>query len=144
MKRIQFFFESPTSVLKSRNKLRSFLLKMMKEHKKEVECINIIFCDDPYLLSINKSFLGHDYFTDIITFDLSDKTQSLLQAEIYISIDRVKENAALHQSTYQKELHRVLFHGFLHLAGFKDKSKQQKSIMREEENKLLSKYFSSK
>lgn len=116
----------------------------MKAQHKEVGSINIIFCSDQYLLSINKSYLGHDYFTDIITFDLTEKKNSAIQAEIYISLDRVKENAKLHQASVHTELHRVLFHGFLHLLGFKDKSKSQKDSMRKAEDKMLKQYFESK
>lgn len=144
MKPIQFFFESPAPAIKERNKLRSFLIKVLRENQKVVDSINVIFCSDSYLLSINKSFLNHDYYTDIITFDLSKNKKAPLQAEIYISVDRVKENAITHQSTIKTELHRVIFHGFLHLVGYSDKTKSQQLIMRKEENKLLNRYFGLK
>lgn len=144
MKPIQFFFESPAPAIKERNKLRSFLIKVLLENKKTVESINVIFCSDAYLLSINKSFLHHDYYTDIITFDLSIDKKASLQAEIYISVDRVKDNAITHQSTIKIELHRVIFHGVLHLVGYSDKTKSQKLIMRKEENRLLNRYFGLK
>lgn len=88
--------------------------------------------------------MNHDYYTDIITFDLSKDKKAALQAEIYISVDRVKENAVTHQSTIKIELHRVIFHGFLHLVGYSDKTKSQQLIMRKKENKLLNRYFGLK
>lgn len=144
MKPIQFFFETPFPIIKEKNKLRSFLIQLLQEKKKLIQQINIVFCSDAYLLSINKSFLNHNYYTDIITFDLSEHKKAPIHAEIYISIDRVKENSITHKSTLKTEIHRVIFHGFLHLIGYKDKTKSQKLIMRKEEEKLLDRYFELK
>lgn len=112
---------------------------MFLPETKNIE-INYIFCTDEYLLQINQDFLQHDTYTDIITFDLSVK-QNVLNAEIYISIDRVSENAGKFNIPYTQELHRVIFHGVLHLCGFKDKNIQDKEKMRKMEDKCLASYF---
>ena len=101
--------------------------------------INYIFCTDKALLEINRQFLSHDFYTDIITFDLSDANE--VQAEIYISVDRVKDNAKKLGVSFKSEMHRVVFHGVLHLCGYMDKSKQDKEDMRRMENLYLSKYL---
>jgi len=88
---------------------------------------------------LNKSFLAHDYYTDIITFDLSES--NLLTAEIYISVDRVRDNAVSFEKTFKEELHRVIFHGVLHLCGYKDKRPSDQKKMRAMENRALSHYF---
>ncbi len=85
--------------------------------------LQYIFCSDAYLLDINREYLQHDFFTDIITFDLSEKGQPI-NAEIYISVERVRDNAANYNSSFRKEIHRVIFHGVLHLCGYKDKSQK--------------------
>jgi rRNA maturation RNase YbeY len=90
-------------------------------------------------LNINKKFLQHAYFTDVITFDLSENES--LNGEIYISVDRVRENAGFYGVSIKEELHRVVFHGFLHLLGFSDKSPAQQKIMKKQENALLEAYF---
>lgn len=101
--------------------------------------VNYIFCTDKALLKINQDFLKHDYYTDIITFDLSEGDEVV--AEIYISIDRVKDNARKLGVSFQRELHRVIFHGALHLCGYKDKSPKDSTMMRNREDFYLKKYF---
>lgn len=109
----------------------------------ELESLSIVFCSDNYLHSINLQYLQHDTFTDIITFDYAHDPK-LIHGELYISYQRVKENAyQLHIPIY-KELHRVLFHGILHLLGYKDKLKQDEEIMRNKEEYYLRLYFSNK
>ena len=103
---------------------------------KSLEEVNLIFCSDEYLLQKNIEFLQHDYYTDIITFDLSEE-KGLIEGDIYISIDRVKDNAKLNSVLFETELKRVMAHGLLHLIGFKDKSKKEISDMREAENQAL-------
>jgi len=93
------------------------------------------------LLGINRDYLQHDYYTDIITFDLSPSSKSPLEAELYISIDRVKENASILGQPFYRELHRVIFHGLLHLLGYKDKQKKDQALMRALEDRLLAEYF---
>lgn len=141
MSSIQFFCLKPAPVLRERNRLKSFLLKRASLEKKSIASLNVIFCDDAYLLSINRDFLKHDYYTDIITFDLSPSKKSPIEAEIYISLDRVRENAMVHQTTYKTELHRVIFHGLLHLLGYRDKKQADQLLMRKMEDRLLKAYF---
>ena len=141
MSAIHFFFPAPVAGLRKRNALKSFLSKTAKNNKRPIESLNVIFCSDDYLLEINRSYLQHDYYTDIITFDLSSSPKSPITAELYISIDRVKDNARQMGTTIQRELHRVIFHGLLHLAGYKDKSPRDQKQMREKEEQLLRKYF---
>ncbi len=97
--------------------------------------IQIIFCTDAYLLDVNRKYLSHDYFTDIITFD--DSSEGKLNGDLLISIDRVKENAIEFGVSFDEELNRVIVHGILHLIGFKDKSNKDRQKMREAENKAL-------
>ncbi len=107
--------------------------------------INYIFCDDDSLHKLNLEFLNHDTFTDIISFD--NTIGKLISGDIFISVERVKENAETFNVPFNDELHRVMIHGILHYLGFKDKNKEQKSIMRSEENKCLlnlNNYFSDK
>lgn len=141
MSAIHFFFPAPVYVLRQRNPLKAFLTQTAKNNKRPIESLNIIFCSDEYLLEINRSYLQHDYYTDIITFDLSRSKKSPITAELYISIDRVKDNARQLGTTIQTELHRVIFHGLLHLLGYKDKSPRDQKQMREKEEQLLQKYF---
>jgi len=121
-----------------KNKLatKSWLKSVANVRGFSVSDIQYVFCSDEYLLDINRNFLQHDYFTDIITFDLSEKKGELC-SEIYISIPRVKENAQDFGVTFQEELYRVMAHGVLHLCGLKDKTPQQEKKMREAENQAL-------
>lgn len=100
----------------------------------DVEKVDYIFCSDNYLLEINKKYLQHDYYTDIITFPLSENP---IEANVFISIDRVKENADLYKVTFEHELHRVMAHGILHLLGYNDSTHEEKQIMRQQEDSLL-------
>jgi probable rRNA maturation factor len=115
---------------------------MVKKEGKQLAELQYIFCSDEYLLAINREFLHHDFFTDIITFDLSEKGQPI-NAEIYISVDRVGENAADYSSSFKKELHRVIFHGALHLCGYKDKKPKDVQLMRQMEDEWLVLYSRS-
>lgn len=127
--------------LNQRKKLKDFIVEQLIKSGRESCEINYIFCSDDYLLQINKQHLQHDYYTDIITFELSPKDAKHLQSDIYISIERVKDNAALYNLTFSREMHRVMFHGILHLTGYKDKTKDQIVKMREAEEKFLNSYF---
>ena len=103
---------------------------------KELGEVNYIFCDDEYLLNINKQFLNHDYYTDIISFDYSEG--DLVQGDIFISMDRVKENADDYKICFEDELKRVIIHGILHYCGYKDKTEEEEIIMRmKEDEKIL-------
>ncbi len=105
-----------------------------------LESLNYIFCTDEYLIEVNQQFLQHDYYTDIITFDLSEQGGPIV-GEIYISIDRVRDNARANATKVYEELHRVIFHGALHLCGYKDKKPAEIREMRAKEDYYLAKYF---
>lgn len=137
---VHFFFADSTITLKQRNRLKQFIEEVFKKEGKRLSCLNYIFCSDKYLLNINRQYLNHDYYTDIITFDISGKGEPL-SGEIYISADRVKDNAAQLRTTISNEIHRVIFHGVLHLCGYKDKTRVQQKQMRLKENQYLMKYF---
>lgn len=137
---VYFFFQHKKVSLTNRSDLKRFLITLFKKEKTGLASLNYIFTTDKKLLEINRQYLNHNMYTDIVTFDLSDKAKPK-QAEIYISYDRVKENAQSHLSTTSKELHRVIFHGALHLCGYKDKTAADKKKMREKEEYYLSKYF---
>lgn len=123
--------------LKNPEKLKSWLQEIIqKEHQKIEGEILYIFTDDTYLYSINKKFLNHDTFTDIITFD-SSVDNDIISGEIYVSIERIKENSQTHHQDFEMELARVMVHGILHLIGFKDKTSEEKAIMRVQEDNCL-------
>ena len=133
------FFSAPTN-LKNRTKLKKYILYLMKQEGRKVDTINIIFCTDKELLVINRNYLNHNFLTDIITFDLTQNKKLPACAELYISTERVKENAVIHKSTFKNELHRVIFHGLLHLCGYLDKTNQDIKVMRLKEDKYLNHY----
>lgn len=137
MDNIQFFSEDTDFTLSKEPEIKAWLLKICSSEKYELENINYIFCTDEYLLDINKRYLNHDYYTDIITFDNSEEAQIIL-ADIFISIDRIKDNASKMKISFEHELFRVLVHGLLHLLGFNDKSDDQKKEMRAKEDTCLS------
>jgi probable rRNA maturation factor len=136
---IRFFFLSKSITIKNRKKLKAFIIMLLKEEGKNPGNINFIFCSDKYLLDINKNYLKHNYYTDIITFDLSSNPVSL-EAEIYISLDRVRENAVELGTTITEEILRVMFHGLLHLCGYADKKKADILLMRSKEQEYINKY----
>ena len=126
--------------LGNRVALKLFLEKQMKKEGIRIECLQYVFCSDKYLLEINKQFLNHDYYTDIISFDLSEVKGELI-GDIYISVDRVKENAKLVKTTQTNELVRVIFHGALHFCGYKDKKPADTKLMRSMEDKWIKAYL---
>jgi len=136
-----FYEHQVKAGLKNKTKLSAFIDGVISDYMKNVQTadINYVFCGDAFLLEMNKNFLEHDAFTDIITFDLSESRKAM-QGEIYISTHRVKENAKKYKTTYTDELHRVIFHGVLHLCGFKDKKEKDQKIMRENEDYCLAHY----
>jgi len=136
-----FYEHEIKSGLKNRRKLSAFADTLVSRYCKEVvtSTVTYIFCNDEFMLEMNQNFLDHDTYTDIITFDLSENKREI-QGEIYISVPRVKENAAIFKTTYQDELHRVIFHGILHLCGFKDKKPKEQKVMRENEDYCLALY----
>jgi rRNA maturation RNase YbeY len=138
--KVRFHTKTAYVRLPERKRLKDFILTLFKKEQQELFSLDYIFCSDKDLLKINLEFLKHDYLTDIITFDLSESRE--ITAEIYISIDRVKENARDLSLPFQEELHRVIFHGALHLCGYRDKSKKEQLLMRKKENRYLKDYFS--
>jgi rRNA maturation RNase YbeY len=141
-KNIYFNKADKTITLGNRIGLKAFLGKQMKKEGIAIECLQYVFCSDKYLLDINKQFLNHDYYTDIISFDLSEVRGALI-GDIYISVDRVKENAKLVKTTQTNELLRVIFHGALHFCGYKDKKPADAKLMRSMEDKWLRAYLKS-
>lgn len=140
---ILFFFQKNVN-LPDRKRLKQFLSGFFQQAGKTSGEIRIIFCSDEELLTMNQHHLKHDYYTDIITFPFNDLNEPIIEAELYISIDRVKDNAAYNQVTFLHELHRVIFHGCLHLIGLGDKSEEEQRFMKQEEDLLLNKYFVSR
>lgn len=132
---VHFHHQTP-SRLCNKKKLKSFLEDLFKKEGTGLETLNFIFCTDDYLLKINSEFLGHDYYTDIITFNLAPPKQPVI-GDIYISIDRVKENAKALNQSFKNEILRVIFHGALHLCGYKDKNTKQIRFMRDKEDYYL-------
>lgn len=133
---ILFFNDGLKYSLRDRNKVRLWLHRIARSHKKKISSLTYIFVSDKRLLEINKQFLDHDTYTDIVTFP-GDSPKGTIAGEIYISIDRVKDNASNYQQSMKTELHRVMAHGLLHLCGFKDKTAAEQSVMRRQEEKAL-------
>lgn len=133
---IQFFYENlPESV---DTDYKQWLEDLILSEGKKLGEINYIFCDDEYLLKINQDYLQHDYYTDIITFDyVKGKT---ISAEIFVSLQRISDNASTLSREYEDELRRVLAHGILHLIGYKDKTEEEEKEMRRMEDLYLAKY----
>lgn len=121
--------------LEDEKKVSNWIKKILREEAKTAGNISYLFCSDDSLLKINRQFLKHDFYTDIITFDYSDKGK--IEGEIFISIDRVKENAHTFKQPFKRELLRTIIHGILHLCGYKDKNPSNKKHMREREDKAL-------
>ena len=136
MNPIQFLGRSRFLNQDQRNRFRKTLHQLCLNKNKRIENLTYVFCNDEELLEMNQEHLQHDTYTDIITFDLGDK-QNSIDGEIYISVDRTKENAAAFHVKPEEELARVVFHGLLHLLGHKDKSPNDQAIMRAAEEEAL-------
>lgn len=132
---IFFHTEDTSFALDSESGISSWLVKLVERHNKKLGELNYIFCSDDYLLKLNQEHLKHDYFTDIITFDYCDK--GLISGDLFISVDRVKENAKTFRKTQNNELNRVIAHGLLHLLGFSDKAPEDIVEMRSMEEEAL-------
>jgi rRNA maturation RNase YbeY len=135
-----FFHFLQRARLENRTHLKQFLQQLFNFENTPLERLTYVFCSDEYLLTINQRYLRHNTYTDIVTFSLSDLNKPVI-GDIYISIDRIKENAELFRSTYKLELHRVIFHGALHLCSYKDKTKAEQKLMRAREDYYLQQYF---
>ena len=139
---IRYFTEDTTFTLKGKRLISKWLKQVAQENGHVLGELNYIFCSDPYLLAINQQFLDHDSFTDIITFDNSDDFfqetgRKGVSADIYISVDTVKANGATYGEGFERELHRVIVHGLLHLVGYDDVSEWKQRRMRAAENRAL-------
>ena len=126
--------------LRFRTKLKAFINQQCLKEGVHIETLQYVFCSDKFLLDINTRYLNHYFYTDIISFDLSDKRGQLV-GDVYISIDRVKENAKTEGQLYIHELLRVIFHGALHFCGYKDKKPADVKMMRSMEEKWLKAYL---
>ena len=132
---IRFFTKDLKFDLKDKLPLKRWIKTVVQEHGCRVGDINVILCNDPSILEINQQFLGHDYYTDIITFDYSE--EETINGELYISVDTVRENAKEYGENFPDELHRVIIHGMLHLCGLDDHCDEDIKEMRAAENSAL-------
>ncbi len=131
---IHFFYENTSEIIEEN--IKPWIEKIIITEEKRLGEINYIFCDDEYLLKINQDYLQHDYYTDIITFDnVRGKT---ISGEIFVSLQRIKDNASLISKNYEEEKKRVIAHGILHLCGYKDKTEEEQKTMRAKEDFYLS------
>ena len=137
---VNFFYQDVQFTFANRAALKQQIQKLFKAENCVLSNLNIIFCTDKALLQINRDFLQHDYYTDIITFPIN-QSKACIEAELYISIDRIRDNAKTAAVSFKEELHRVIFHGCLHLTGYNDKSSQQIKKMREREDHYLRLYL---
>lgn len=132
---VSYFIQDIDFVFKHKRLNNSWLKLVAESEIKKLGNINIIFCSDNYILDVNVKYLGHDYFTDIITFDYCEK--DILSGDLFISIDTVRDNAEFYKTEFNDELNRVIVHGLLHLIGYDDHTPEEQKIMREKENYYL-------
>ena len=125
--------------LPNKRKVQEYIVGIFQKEKMNLKQLNYIFCSDAYILQINNDFLQHDFYTDIITFDLSES--GAIIGELYIGVETVKSNSNLHRVPFHEEMLRVLFHGALHLCGYGDKKKSEITIMRQKEEYYLQRYY---
>ncbi len=138
--KIFFFFQDRGLALSHRSLLKSFIEQLFIDENKKPRQINYIFCDNNYMLKLNLQYLNHNYFTDILTFPL-EECNGAISADIFINIDEVRKNAKEYGNSLREEIHRVIFHGALHLCGYKDKTDKEKRLMRKKEDHYLSLYL---
>jgi rRNA maturation RNase YbeY len=136
MNTIQFFKEDIHLRMMHREKLKKWIHSVIKQNKRKTGYLNFVFCSDRYLLKINKQYLNHSTYTDIITFNTSESANEI-SGDIFISVTRIKENTVQFSTSFKDELHRVMIHGVLHLLGYNDKSEKEKNAMRMKENECL-------
>lgn len=128
----------PTFV--SKKELKEALKDLTQQEGKTLKDLSLVFTDDDYLLEVNKQYLNHDYFTDVITFDYSSFPE--VSGDVMISLDRVKDNAATLNQSFELEFYRVVFHGVLHLCGYKDKTDADAAVMRSKEDFYINRFVS--
>jgi len=134
---IYFFNEQVSFQLREKKKIRAWIIQTIENEEYKPGVLNFIFTNDDLLVQLNKEYLKHFTLTDIITFDLSD-SNGIVEGDIYISIERAKENARAYKEPFQREVRRLIIHGVLHLLGYKDKTKAQQDEMRAREEYYLS------
>lgn len=132
---MEFFFEHFEAFDFYIEYLEKGVKYLINKEIKKIGDLSVIFCSDKYLLDINKKYLQHNYYTDIVTFDYV--ADNIISGDLFISVDRIKDNAAKYSTTMIKELYRVVFHGVLHLVGYNDKTAEEQRIMRMKENYYL-------
>ena len=140
---ISYYAENISFRLKNKKIISDWIKKVILFEKRELQSVSFVFCNDEYLLKLNQIYLKHQTLTDIITFDYNEDNN--IAGDIFISIERVKENAKVFNNSFNAELHRVMIHGILHLLGYNDKEASEKLAMRAKENKcllILSKFVS--
>ena len=133
---INFFYKN-IKEFQFNKKIKDIIIEMCNNEKKEVGELNFIFCSDEYILKMNKQYLDHDYYTDVITFNYNEKNK--ISGDVFISKETVFYNADKYGTTFENELNRVMIHGVLHLIGYNDKSEEDKKVMRTKENYYLDK-----
>jgi probable rRNA maturation factor len=136
---LQFQYQTAFK-LKEIRRIKKLINTISEEEAKVIESLSIVFTTDDYLLELNQKYLSHNYYTDIITFDYGSTSSVRLNGELYISIDRARDNAKEFKDSVQNELRRLIIHGILHLVGYQDKTAEEKSIMTNKENYFLSKF----
>jgi probable rRNA maturation factor len=134
---IEFFSEDIDFSLENPEQVSNWIADIIEDHDQELVNLTYVFCSDEYLHQMNVEYLDHDTLTDIITFDNADM-EGTIEGDIFISVDRVRDNASTHGTSFHDELHRVIIHGVLHLLGFKDKTPEQEAAMRKLEDSSLS------
>lgn len=139
MKSINFYNSDINFILRNKNKIRNWIAQAIINEKKQLTQIDYIFCDDNFILKLNKKTLNHNYYTDIITFQYNTKKEPI-SAEIYISIDTVKTNAKKFSQTFYNELLRVIIHGVLHCCDYSDKTEFEQKKMRDKEDFYVNKF----
>ncbi len=132
MSSIELFYEDIQPLKLKKSTVKKYVNILISSELKIFGDVSIVFCSDEYLLEMNKQYLNHDYYTDIITFNYVEN--NTISGDLFISYERIKENAKSFETEAEKELFRVIFHGILHLIGYNDKTEMEKNVMREKEN----------
>lgn len=133
---IELFFQDIQPLSIPKQHIQKYIKKLINKELKQLGDLSVIFCSDNYLLDMNKQYLNHDYYTDIITFDYVEN--DIISGDLFISLDRIKDNAQQLNVELVKEVYRVVFHGVLHLIGYKDKKPEEQDLMTQKENFYLS------
>jgi probable rRNA maturation factor len=142
IKKIHFHFAFQPFTLRNRIGLKYFIENIFIKEKRALKELNFIFCNNREIKALNKRYLKHNYYTDILTFDFSKKEEATI-SDIFISQEQVKLNSKEFKTSFKREIHRVIFHGVLHLCGYNDKNIRDKALIRAKEDYYLAKYFSS-